>query len=140
MFSSFLPPQLKEKRRIEEAGGRVSMNGVWRVAGILATSRALGDFPLKEKRLITCEPDVLSFDLNKTAGNNNPGNNPGESNFVVLATDGLWDTHSNEAAAEAVRKSLKASPGDLAAAAKDLATEAYDKESLDNVTVLIMAL
>ena len=39
--------QLKERKRIQEAGGFISFNGVWRVAGILATSRALGDFPLK---------------------------------------------------------------------------------------------
>lgn len=37
---------------------------MWRVAGILATSRALGDFPLKEPRkLVTAEPDVLTFSL-----------------------------------------------------------------------------
>ena len=41
------PCQLKEKKRIQEAGGFVAMNGVWRVMGVLATSRALGDFPLK---------------------------------------------------------------------------------------------
>lgn len=41
------PQQLKERKRIQEAGGFISFNGVWRVAGILATSRALGDFPLK---------------------------------------------------------------------------------------------
>lgn len=42
-----LAQQLKERKRIQEAGGFISFNGVWRVAGILATSRALGDFPLK---------------------------------------------------------------------------------------------
>ncbi len=31
--------QLKERKRIEEAGGFVSHNGVWRVQGILAVSR-----------------------------------------------------------------------------------------------------
>ena len=41
------PCQLKEKKRIQEAGGFVAMNGVWRVNGVLATSRALGDYPLK---------------------------------------------------------------------------------------------
>ena len=45
------PCQLKEKKRIQEAGGFVVMNGVWRVMGVLATSRALGDYPLKVKRL-----------------------------------------------------------------------------------------
>lgn len=32
---------------LQEAGGFVAMNGVWRVQGVLATSRALGDYPLK---------------------------------------------------------------------------------------------
>ena len=45
------PCQLKEKKRIQEAGGFVAMNGVWRVMGVLATSRALGDYPLKVPRV-----------------------------------------------------------------------------------------
>ncbi|XP_076063278.1 uncharacterized protein LOC143038144 isoform X2 [Oratosquilla oratoria] len=58
------PNQLKERRRIKEAGGFITFTGVWRVAGILATSRALGDFPLKDPRkLVTPEPDVLTFSL-----------------------------------------------------------------------------
>ena len=47
------PCQLKEKKRIQEAGGYVVMNGVWRVMGVLATSRALGDYPLKVNRFFT---------------------------------------------------------------------------------------
>ena len=46
------PCQLKEKKRIQEAGGFVAMNGVWRVMGVLATSRALGDYPLKVLQLL----------------------------------------------------------------------------------------
>ncbi|KAF2354049.1 PPM-type phosphatase domain [Trinorchestia longiramus] len=58
------PNQLKERRRIKEAGGFITFSGVWRVAGILATSRAVGDFPLKHPRpLVTAEPDVLTFSL-----------------------------------------------------------------------------
>ena len=47
------PCQLKEKKRIQEAGGFVAMNGVWRVMGVLATSRALGDYPLKVMIVVT---------------------------------------------------------------------------------------
>ena len=43
----------------------MSLNGVWRVQGVLATSRALGDYPLKDQKVIVCEPDILSFQLNK---------------------------------------------------------------------------
>ena len=57
--------KLKERKRIEDAGGFIAMNGVWRVQGILATSRAMGDFPLKNKNVVTSEPDILSFRLKK---------------------------------------------------------------------------
>ena len=65
LFIHSLVFQLKEKKRVEEAGGYVSLNGVWRVQGVLATSRALGDYPLKDQKVIVCEPDILSFQLNK---------------------------------------------------------------------------
>lgn len=58
------PQQTRELKRIHEAGGFVQFKGVWRVAGILATSRALGDYPLKEKNFVIAEPDILSFELN----------------------------------------------------------------------------
>ena len=86
-------PQLKEKKRIEEAGGYVSLNGVWRVQGVLATSRALGDFPLKDRKFVICEPDILSFKLDVN-----------EPDFAILASDGLWDTHTNEEASQHVQK------------------------------------
>lgn len=34
------------------------------MAGILATSRALGDYPLKDKKFVIADPDILTFDLN----------------------------------------------------------------------------
>lgn len=120
--------QEKEKKRIEENGGFVEMNGVWRVQGILATSRALGDFPLKDKNLITCEPDVMKFKLR--------GSSP---SFAVLASDGLWDTHTNENVAHYIRKRLKKgrTTKDVA---KSLVEDAIEKDSLDNITVLIIDL
>jgi len=90
------PCQLKEKRRIQEAGGFVSLNGVWRVQGVLATSRALGDYPLKEKKVVVSDPDVLSFSVKEH-----------NMDFAVLASDGLWDTHSNEEVTEMLRKKKK---------------------------------
>lgn len=58
------PQQTRELKRIQEAGGFIAFKGVWRVAGILATSRAMGDYPLKEKNLVIADPDILTFDLN----------------------------------------------------------------------------
>jgi protein phosphatase 1L len=56
------PQSAKEHKRIQEAGGFIAFKGVWRVSGILATSRALGDYPLKPN-LVIANPDILEFEL-----------------------------------------------------------------------------
>ena len=56
------PQSAREHKRIQEAGGFIAFKGVWRVSGILATSRALGDYPLKPN-LVIADPDILTFDL-----------------------------------------------------------------------------
>ncbi|EZA61934.1 Protein phosphatase 1L [Ooceraea biroi] len=89
------PQQERERKRINKAGGLVTFNGVWRVAGILATSRALGDYPLKDKKLVIADPDILTFDLN----DHNPM-------FIILASDGLWDTFSNEEAVAFIKERM----------------------------------
>lgn len=118
------PNQLKERRRIKEAGGFITFTGVWRVAGILATSRALGDFPLKEPRkLVTAEPDVLTFSLKDH-----------KAHFVILATDGLWDVVSNEEAVAFIGSHItEADYG-----AKALSLLAYHRGSQDNITVIVL--
>lgn len=56
------PNDPKEHKRIKDAGGFIAHYGVWRVSGVLAMSRALGDYMLKP--IVIAEPDVLNFDLN----------------------------------------------------------------------------
>eukprot|EP00092_Neocalanus_flemingeri_P103728 GFUD01132765.1.p1 GENE.GFUD01132765.1~~GFUD01132765.1.p1 ORF type:complete len:513 (+),score=163.10 GFUD01132765.1:188-1726(+) len=120
------PCQLKEKKRIQEAGGFVAMNGVWRVMGVLATSRALGDYPLKDKKVVVSDPDVLSFSLKDH-----------RMEFAVLASDGLWDTHTNEEAVTRIRSRLGK---ERLMGAETLAREAFSRGSLDNITVLVVDL
>lgn len=97
--------------------------GVWRVAGILATSRALGDYPLKEKRFVIAEPDILSFNLKDT-----------RPQFIILATDGLWDCFSNEEAVQFILERLD----EPHFGAKSLILQAYYRGSLDNITVMVI--
>ena len=111
----------------------MAMNGVWRVQGILATSRAMGDFPLK--KVVTSEPDILSFDTSAKGG----------ADFAILATDGLWATHTNDAAVNIVRNSLRTLKGkekitsnDLLEAAKELTLDAFDRGSTDNIRVILI--
>ena len=57
--------------------------------------------------------------------------------FSVLASDGLWDTHSNEDAVATVKFCLCK---ERLMGADTLAREAFNKGSLDNITVLIIDL
>ncbi|KAJ8944829.1 hypothetical protein NQ314_009370 [Rhamnusium bicolor] len=117
------PQQMRERKRIKEAGGFVTFNGVWRVAGILATSRALGDYPLKDKKLVIADPDILTFDLR----DHKPA-------FLILASDGLWDTFSNEEAISFIKERLN----EPDYGAKSLTLQSYYRGSLDNITVIII--
>ncbi|XP_012266723.2 protein phosphatase 1L-like isoform X2 [Athalia rosae] len=119
------PQQQRESKRIKEAGGFIAFNGVWRVAGILATSRALGDYPLKDKKLVIADPDILSFDLTY----HNPM-------FLILASDGLWDTFSNEEAVAFIKEHIN----EPYYGAKSITLQSYYRGSLDNITVVVINL
>ncbi|XP_059639716.1 probable protein phosphatase 2C 24 [Cornus florida] len=84
------PNRPDERRRIEAAGGKViSDDGCPRVQGILAMSRALGDNYLKP--FVICQPELTVIDRTTM------------DDFLILASDGLWDVLSNENARDVVR-------------------------------------
>jgi len=109
----------QEQRRIESKGGTVFHLGRWRVEGVLAVTRAIGDKDLK--KCVTAHPDVYEFDLSS------------EDELVVLASDGLWDVISNQ---EAVDIALAQS--DLGLACDALVAEAMARGSNDNISALIV--
>ncbi|KAJ0181699.1 hypothetical protein K1T71_002421 [Dendrolimus kikuchii] len=117
------PQQVREQKRIEAAGGYIAFNGVWRVAGILATSRAMGDYPLKDKKFVIADPDILTFNLVDH-----------KPMFLILASDGLWDTFTNEEAIKFIKERLD----EPDYGAKSLTLQAYYRGSVDNITVLII--
>ncbi|CAB3231244.1 unnamed protein product [Arctia plantaginis] len=117
------PQQVREQKRIEAAGGYIAFNGVWRVAGILATSRAMGDYPLKDKKFVIADPDILTFNIDDH-----------KPMFLVLASDGLWDTFSNEEAVKFIKERLD----EPDFGAKSLTLQAYYRGSVDNITVLVI--
>ncbi|XP_791681.3 protein phosphatase 1L [Strongylocentrotus purpuratus] len=119
------PHHPQERKRIKKAGGFIAFNGVWRVAGILATSRAIGDYPLKDHKFVVADPDILSFDLDE--------HNP---QFLILATDGLWDTFTNEEAVQYIKERL----GEPHFGAKSLVLQAFYRGSMDNITVMVVNL
>nr|GEZ24890.1 probable protein phosphatase 2C 25 [Tanacetum cinerariifolium] len=79
------PSRKDEKDRIESLGGYVDCrNGVWRIQGSLAVSRAIGDKHLA--KWVIAEPETRTIEIRP------------ECEFLILASDGIWDTVSNQEA------------------------------------------
>ncbi|CDY24922.1 BnaC03g22500D [Brassica napus] len=84
------PGQADELKRIEALGGYVDCcNGVWRIQGTLAVSRGIGDRYLKE--WVIAEPETKTLRIKP------------EFEFLILASDGLWDKVTNQEAVDVVR-------------------------------------
>ncbi|KAL9678708.1 hypothetical protein QQ045_016557 [Rhodiola kirilowii] len=137
MFFVVQPDRPDELERIESAGGRVIYWNGPRVLGVLAMSRAIGDNYLKP--YVTSEPEITI--TTRTA----------EDECLILASDGLWDVVSNQAACGVARmclngKGLKNSPwaegdkSDKACADTSmlLTKLALARHSTDNVSVVVV--
>ncbi|KAF3432796.1 hypothetical protein FNV43_RR23898 [Rhamnella rubrinervis] len=138
---------LQEIKRIREAGGWI-VNG--RICGDIAVSRAFGDQRFKTKKnemlkkgvedgrwsekfvsrvqfrgdLVTAFPDIFQVDLGTDA------------EFILLASDGLWDYINSSDAVAFVRTQLR-QHGDVQIACEALAQAALDRQSQDNVSIVI---
>ncbi|XP_011094023.2 probable protein phosphatase 2C 44 [Sesamum indicum] len=110
-----------ERRRIEKQGGFVTTlpGDVPRVNGQLAVARAFGDENLKAH--LSSEPDVRNVRIGSS------------TQFVILASDGLWKVMSNQEAVDMVRP-IK----DPQAAAKRLTTEALARKSKDDISCIVI--
>ncbi|KAL4519818.1 hypothetical protein Ndes2526B_g01618 [Nannochloris sp. 'desiccata'] len=138
----------RERKRVEDLGGRVDFARCWRVivdpgggrpASGLAVSRSFGDPDFKEPlHLVTATPDVMSERLTE------------EDSFVILASDGLWDVMTDKRACEIVKAKItlamanasgggeKVPPSYLATvAAQALVQSALNAGTMDNVTAVV---
>eukprot|EP00798_Chlamydomonas_sp_ICE-L_P014538 gene14538-20578_t len=113
------PNSKEERARIEAAGGVVIWAGTWRVGGVLAVSRAFGDRPLK--KFVIPTPAVF----NETLGS--------EDEFLLMASDGLWDVINNQEAVTLIR-----GIPDGEKAARRLTEEAFKRGSNDNISALVI--
>lgn len=101
-----------ERQTIEQKGGFVSNlpGDVPRVDGQLAVARAFGDRSLKKH--LSSEPYVVDETINEN------------TEFLILASDGLWKVMSNQEAVDEI-KDCK----DAQAAAKHLTEQAVNRKS-----------
>ncbi|KAK6121814.1 hypothetical protein DH2020_044427 [Rehmannia glutinosa] len=138
---------LQEIRRIREAGGWITDG---RICGDISVSRAFGDIRFKTKKnemvkkgvkegrwsekfasrvqlkgdLVTASPDVLQVVLGSDA------------EFIVLASDGLWDYINSSDAVNFIRNHLRQN-GDIQMASEALAQMALNQRSQDNISIII---
>ncbi|CAL9217769.1 unnamed protein product [Arabidopsis halleri] len=112
------PDRSDERQRIEDAGGFIIWAGTWRVGGILAVSRAFGDKQLKP--YVIAEPEIQEEDISTLE-------------FIVIASDGLWNVLSNKDAV-AIARDIS----DAETAARKLVQEAYARGSCDNITCIVV--
>lgn len=115
-----------EQLRVLATGEKVEMRaGSWRVGeAALQVTRALGDFDLKHKGGVISVPEVTKLVLTP------------DDDFVILATDGLWDVIHEQEAIGLVHDTVK----DPVLCAKRLVMEALSRGSRDNVTAVVMFL
>ncbi|KAI4302430.1 hypothetical protein MLD38_038175 [Melastoma candidum] len=120
------PSVNSERERIEDNGGYVDCcNGIWRIQGSLAVSRSIGDRHLK--RWVIAEPETRILPITP------------QSEFLILASDGLWDRVTNQEAVDVVRPMLIGG-GTLngSSAGKKLAELSSRRGSRDDITVTIV--
>ncbi|CAI5478364.1 unnamed protein product [Closterium sp. Yama58-4] len=140
-----------EIKRINKAGGWVSQG---RVCGVIAVSRAFGNVAFKTRKeemmqqgvkkgkwttrwvskrkydsdWISALPDVYGTELTEDA------------EFVIIASDGLWDAFSSSEAVSFVRSEMQ-KHGDVQQACEALVHAAlHDRGTEDNTSVIVISL
>ncbi|GLJ11166.1 hypothetical protein SUGI_0145200 [Cryptomeria japonica] len=110
-----------ERQNIEKKGGFVTNlpGDVPRVNGQLAVARAFGDGSLKQH--LSSEPDVIQRNVDTA------------TEFLILASDGLWKVMKNQEAVDLVRK-IK----DPQVAAKCLTEQAVSRKSKDDISCIVV--
>jgi len=133
------PNLADERARIEKAGGRVVFDGFMnyrvctqkgRYPG-LNMSRCLGDLWGHSEAGLSCEPEVMVYDLDS------------EVSFLLLCSDGVWEFITPQEAVDIVSKFA---PHEATVGAETLAKVAWDhwtevfEDVVDDITVVLVNL
>lgn len=122
------PDDPQENKRIVELGGKVVkafQGDVYRVNGVLALSRAIGDFALAPH--VTWKPDITVHNINNTL-----------NHYVLMATDGIWDVLSNNEVVDIINQ--KAMENKWKDIGHTLITLARSRNSTDNISCMLIIL
>ncbi|XP_021773701.1 probable protein phosphatase 2C 39 isoform X2 [Chenopodium quinoa] len=110
-----------ERKDIEDRGGFVTKfpGDVARVDGQLAVARAFGDKTMKDH--LSSDPHITVEMIDE------------DTDFVLLASDGIWHVMNNQEAVDCI-KNVK----DAREAAKVLIEEALHRNSTDDISVVVV--
>lgn len=122
------PSRQDEMDRIQRLGGYVDCcRGVWRIQGSLAVSRGIGDSCVK--RWVIAEPETKILTIEP------------ECEFLILASDGLWEKVSNQEAVELLRPFCVGVDNQQPLyACKKLVDLAVTRGSCDDITAMVIQL
>ncbi|XP_042513589.1 probable protein phosphatase 2C 25 isoform X1 [Macadamia integrifolia] len=128
LTSDHRPSRADEKERIEALGGYVDCyHGVWRLQGSLAVSRGIGDRSLKQ--WVIAEPETKVLNIKP------------ECEFLILASDGLWDKVGNQEAIDIVHPLyIGTDKPELMSACRKLAELSLMRGSADDISVMVIQL
>lgn len=128
MSKDHRPSCVTEKIRIESLGGYVD-DGY--LNGMLGVTRALGDWHiegLKEGEKggpLSAEPELKLATLTK------------EDEFLIIASDGVWDVFRNQNAVDFVRRRLQ-EHNNVKLCCREIVEEAKKRGAIDNLTVVLV--
>ncbi|XP_054821258.1 probable protein phosphatase 2C 27 [Prosopis cineraria] len=129
MSKDHKPLCMKERKRVESLGGFIR-DGY--LNGQLGVTRAIGDWDLEGLKEmserggpLTAEPELKRITLTK------------EDEFLIIGSDGIWDVFSNQNAVDFARRRLR-EHNDVRLCCKEMVEEAINRDSTDNLTVVIV--
>lgn len=128
------PSRTGERIRIMKHGGKIKepnetvtdesdKSSACRIDG-LSVSRGFGD--KSSHPFITCQPDVFRYSIHA------------QDEFIIIGTDGIWDTLSNDVAVDFVRHYRMITGKKESGAAEALVRHAIDMGSCDNTTAVVI--
>ncbi|KAJ4785534.1 Protein phosphatase 2C family protein [Rhynchospora pubera] len=118
-----------ERERVEQLGGFVHLQrGIWRLQGSLAVSRGIGDRFFKQ--WVTPEPETCTIKIDS------------ESEFLIMASDGLWDKVSGQEAVDIARPFCIGDKNNTSpkSACRELTNLSLKRGSSDDISVMIILL
>lgn len=99
---------------------------IWRIGGFGAMSRTIGDHDAKQCiQGLIATPEISTHQV----GTNDE--------FIILASDGVWDVIESQQAVDIVKAAL-GTPPNPEAAARRLQNEAFNNGSGDNISVIVV--